>query len=630
MATLGDIAVRITADATSFSSEMTRAASISRDKLASIQSVATKVGAAIGASMAAGATAMSYMVKQSIDAADANTKLAQSAGVSVEALTSIGYAAGLSGSSTEELGKALGKLGKQSSDAANGTGEAVNAFKAMGISVKDANGNLKSSDVIFKEVADKFASYEDGANKSALASKIFGEEGLKLIPMLNQGSAGIAAMEAEAAALGVTMDGQTGKSAEAFNDNLTRLGAATSGLTNKVAAELLPSLVKMTDKLIKSTEGAQLMETAAKTAATGVRLLASAGALVVGVFKTIGEALGGVAAAVVAIFEGRFRDAFNIAEQVALDFKGNLEGTASSISGMWETAAANVQANAPVTGEKIAAPMIVAAEKAKKAAEKIDEIEKLILQKEKQIADEGMRIFEQTRTPAEQLNATYARLNYLLEEGAIDWDTYARATMDAQDKLLGLDEAGKTTASNIETVITNAFQGMGDAIADFVMGGKASFGDMVNAMIRDLIRLEVQTTMTTAFKNAGGFSGIVSAIGSWISGGTTPTGHANGGLVTAGTTYLVGERGPELLTMGSQGGTITSNAAMGGGAPSITINVTNEGAADGYKASASTSVNQAGGIDVAVLVRRELASDMRQNGPITQGFANTFGLRRGA
>lgn len=39
--------------------------------------------------------------------------------------------------------------------------------------------------------------------------------------------------------------------------------------------------------------------------------------------------------------------------------------------------------------------------------------------------------------------------------------------------------------------------------------------------------------------------------------------RALGGPVEAGSTYLVGERGPELLTMGSQGGTVTPNSALG-------------------------------------------------------------------
>jgi len=47
--------------------------------------------------------------------------------------------------------------------------------------------------------------------------------------------------------------------------------------------------------------------------------------------------------------------------------------------------------------------------------------------------------------------------------------------------------------------------------------------------------------------------------------------RATGGAVSAGGTYLVGERGPELLSIGGQGGRITPNDQMGGGG--ITVNV---------------------------------------------------------
>ncbi len=44
----------------------------------------------------------------------------------------------------------------------------------------------------------------------------------------------------------------------------------------------------------------------------------------------------------------------------------------------------------------------------------------------------------------------------------------------------------------------------------------------------------------------------------------TPQGHASGGYVSAGTPYMVGERGPELFTPGSSGN-ITPNNRLGGG-----------------------------------------------------------------
>ena len=66
-----------------------------------------------------------------------------------------------------------------------------------------------------------------------------------------------------------------------------------------------------------------------------------------------------------------------------------------------------------------------------------------------------------------------------------------------------------------------------------------------------------------------------------------------------------------------------------GGSPNITVNVYNEGAADGYQATAQTRQNGAG-FDIDVFIVKAIQQDQRRNGPITQGFASTFGLNRSA
>ena len=64
-------------------------------------------------------------------------------------------------------------------------------------------------------------------------------------------------------------------------------------------------------------------------------------------------------------------------------------------------------------------------------------------------------------------------------------------------------------------------------------------------------------------------------------------GRAAGGPVSAGTTYLVGENGPELFTSSSSG-TIIPNGAMGGSG--TTINLTVNGALDA-EGTARTIIN---------------------------------------
>ena len=148
------------------------------------------VGLIAAGALAGVAGGAAVAIRSALKDADQLGKLAQSIGIPVEELSKLKFAAELSDISLESLGKSVVKLSRGMSEIAGGntTGAAAQAFKALGISVKDASGQVKSSDTILGEVADRFATYRDGANKTALAVALFGRAGAEMIPLLNQGS----------------------------------------------------------------------------------------------------------------------------------------------------------------------------------------------------------------------------------------------------------------------------------------------------------------------------------------------------------------------------------------------------------------------------------------------------------
>ena len=97
-------------------------------------------------------------------------------------------AAGISG---DDLGGALSRLNRQATEAASGNRQARATFDAMGISVTDAGGRLRSTGDILRDVSDRFAGYANGAEKSALAQELFGKSGAKLIAFLSEGREGL-------------------------------------------------------------------------------------------------------------------------------------------------------------------------------------------------------------------------------------------------------------------------------------------------------------------------------------------------------------------------------------------------------------------------------------------------------
>lgn len=117
----------------------------------------------------------------------------------------------------------------------------------------------------------------------------------------------------------------------------------------------------------------------------------------------------------------------------------------------------------------------------------------------------------------------------------------------------------------------SVFNNMGNAIDNFVRNGKLSFKDLTRSIIQDLISIAMKAQMMAMFKGFSFFGGGGGATGQFeadinTSGFATP--HAAGGTVTPGTTYLVGENGPELFTTGTSGSIAPNNvlgSALGSG-----------------------------------------------------------------
>lgn len=248
---------------------------------------------------------------QGAEAADRMGKLAQTTGVSVESFSRMAYAGQLSGVSAEGLSAAMVKLDKAMAEASGGTGKQAQLFAQLGVKVNDASGHMRGADAVMKDVADRFASMEDGAAKTALATELFGKAGAELIPMMNEGGVGLAKMADEADRLGITISTGASASAAAFNDNMQKLRMAFQAVGQRAAAELTPALAKLTDQLLSSEGGAEALRMASDVLATTLRVLATGGVIIGAVFEAVGKTLARVASAITNVMKGRFEEAFN-------------------------------------------------------------------------------------------------------------------------------------------------------------------------------------------------------------------------------------------------------------------------------------------------------------------------------
>jgi len=252
MAALGQLVVSLSANIAQFQQSMDKASYLAEKNFNKIQSAAKTAAAAVTGYLAL--NQVKDAIKAQLDYADQLAKTSQKVGVSTETLSAYAYAAELAGVNFEQLQKSLIFLSKGSVDAARGIGESKDAFDAMGISVKNTDGTVKSNSQLLEEVADKFATYKDSAEKTALAVKIFGKAGADMIPLLNGGRDAIREAKEEAEKFGIIIGGDFAKRAEAVNDNFTRIKKAGEGLSLLLAENLLPKLEKITTAMVQAAK----------------------------------------------------------------------------------------------------------------------------------------------------------------------------------------------------------------------------------------------------------------------------------------------------------------------------------------------------------------------------------------
>lgn len=159
------------------------------------------------------------------------------AGTTVENLTALQYAGKQNG--IEDMQKSLIALVAALDSAKTGTGDTADAFATLRI---DPSQFTDPSDAL-DALAERFALLPDGVTKTSLAIDIFGKKiGPGMIPLLNEGRAGVRRWKEEAVALGKVLSNETGAAADKFGDNLEKIKAHAAGASQGIIGSLLPSM----------------------------------------------------------------------------------------------------------------------------------------------------------------------------------------------------------------------------------------------------------------------------------------------------------------------------------------------------------------------------------------------------
>lgn len=231
-------------------------------------------------------------------------------------------------------------------------------------------------------------------------------------------------------------------------------------------------------------------------------------------------------------------------------------------------------------------------------------------------------------------------------------------------------EQAQDVAGQTRSLFTNAFSSMEDAVVNFAMAGKFSFGDFAKSVLADMARIEARkatsnllgglvnlgiSAASNYFGGGGGNgleAGSAGAVSSnmgasqagyssqYLSGWVGVAGQrASGGPVAPNSLYQVNELGPELLSQGGrtylmtgeQGGSITPlgagstvglaarSAGAPGGAPPVSVSIIISGERSPQVETQTPLMDQFGkeiGAFVEGKYRKLLSMDLRPDGAI--------------
>jgi hypothetical protein len=249
MAVVGQLLVELSANVARLRTDMESAVGVMQknsDRMTAAADGAKKAIAAIGVGFGVNeiVTAFGAITSQLAEFDDA----AQKTGISVESLSATLNQLSPTGVTLEQITSTSERLVKSMIGADKETGKAAEAFGALGIATRDADGNLRQTDVVLREIAEKLYQYEAGANKTAIAQALLGKSGADALPMLKD--------MVELQTQNSTVTTKAAAAAADFEDQLGKIKRAGEIFRQSIVSSIIPELLKLIEQFNAGREAA--------------------------------------------------------------------------------------------------------------------------------------------------------------------------------------------------------------------------------------------------------------------------------------------------------------------------------------------------------------------------------------
>lgn len=242
------------------------------------------------------------MTKEAADSAKNLVDMSSQTGISTENLQAFQYAEDFIGVSTDTIADSLKDLTTKMSDAANGNEDVIEKFDQLGVSIYDADGNLRNAEDTFWDVVDSLGEMSNQTERDALAMDLINESAQKLNPLIEIGSEGFKKYADEAENVGYILSNDQLKALTDVDEAQNRLLKSQEAVSKQISAQYAPYMsdaLNETRELIEKV-GTALIDSGAVDAFgsildSAVSLLEPLGDLTADILPPLGTLLQGIA-----------------------------------------------------------------------------------------------------------------------------------------------------------------------------------------------------------------------------------------------------------------------------------------------------------------------------------------------
>lgn len=199
-----------------------------------------------GLSLAGGAVAGGLLAtgKNAIQTADDLATLSKRSGLSTDMLQKFAYASDMVDVSTEELVSAMTKMKKN-------MGDNPAAFEALGVSVTNADGTFRGLEEVFYDSLAALSQIGDETERDLAAMDLFGKGADTLATIIDDGGVGLQEYGARAQELGLILSEDTIGKLTSTGDTIDEMKARATATLTEVGAQLLENLAPTIDTIVE-------------------------------------------------------------------------------------------------------------------------------------------------------------------------------------------------------------------------------------------------------------------------------------------------------------------------------------------------------------------------------------------